>query len=189
MGAEDGGSDSDSSSTNGDERRGNRINEGFEERRDDGSDIFTMDDMETDIPTPVATPFATRHPDYTVLTDVRLSMMGDAYGVPSLATLARSRFWYATCGGLAEATLREVVGVVYGTARRADIALRKIVGQRVAETIEVDDVRGRLMPVMKEHGDLGEDVLGYLYQNFQCSGDDYWVSWSPRIREHDAHCI
>jgi hypothetical protein len=93
---------------------------------------------------------------------LRLYIMADRYDVPSLRLLARDRFYRA-----AEASWKvadcfpSVVDELYSYTPDSNVAMREIVCRLVANSLEEDETRKRMEPVMRKHGDFAVGVMNW----------------------------
>ena len=101
---------------------------------------------------------------HSLFTSLRVYIMADKFGVPALKLLARERFYrtaekiYTTCEDFPA-----VVDEMYRSTPSTDIAMREIPCRLIAnQYCEDKALRERIVPVMREHGDLAVGVLHYM---------------------------
>jgi hypothetical protein len=105
---------------------------------------------------------------HSLFTSLRVYVMADKFGVPALKLLARERFYrtaekiYTTCEDFPA-----VVDEMYRSTPPTDIAMREIPCRLIANQYCGDQaLRQRMVPVMREHGDLAVGVLHYMMAFF-----------------------
>jgi hypothetical protein len=101
---------------------------------------------------------------HNLFTSLRVYVMADKFDVPALKLLARERFYrtaekiYTTCEDFPA-----VVDEMYRSTPPTDVAMREIPCRLIAnQYCEEKALRERIVPVMREHGDLAVGVLHYM---------------------------
>jgi hypothetical protein len=101
---------------------------------------------------------------HSLFTSLRVYIMADKFGVPALKLLARERFYrvaekiYTTCEDFPA-----VVDEMYRSTPPTDVAMREIPCRLIANQYCGEKaLRERIVPVMREHGDLAVGVLHYV---------------------------
>lgn len=101
---------------------------------------------------------------HSLFTSLRVYVMADKFDVPGLKLLARERFYrtaesiYTTCEDFPA-----VVDEMYRSTPPTDVAMREIPCRLIAnQYCEEKALRERIVPVMREHGDLAVGVLHYM---------------------------
>ena len=117
---------------------------------------------------------------HTLFTSLRVYVMADKFDVPALKLLARERFYrtaeniYMTCEDFPA-----VVDEMYRSTPPTDVAMREIPCRLIANQYGLENaLRERIVPVMREHGDLAVGVLHYVV-NF------YWGFGSSPSKDDD----
>jgi hypothetical protein len=101
---------------------------------------------------------------HSLFTSLRVYVMADKFDVPGLKLLARERFYrtaegiYTTCEDFPA-----VVDEMYRSTPPTDVAMREIPCRLIANQYCGEKaLRERIVPVMREHGDLAVGVLHYM---------------------------
>jgi hypothetical protein len=101
---------------------------------------------------------------HNLFTSLRVYVMADKFGVPALKLLARERFYrtaertYTTCEDFPA-----VVDEMYRSTPPTDVAMREIPCRLIANQYSKDKaLREKIVPIMREHGDLAVGVLHYM---------------------------
>lgn len=91
---------------------------------------------------------------------LRLYVMADKFDVPALRLLARERFYRAVeVSWSVSECFPQVIDELYRSTRDTDIAMRGIVCRLVANSLNEDQTREKLEPIMRLHADFAVDVL------------------------------
>ncbi|KAL2150556.1 hypothetical protein VTH82DRAFT_7119 [Thermothelomyces myriococcoides] len=99
---------------------------------------------------------------------LRVYVMADKFGVPTLKLLARDRFYRAAELSWTKCErFPEVVDELYTTTPETDVAMREIVCRLVGFNIMDDEQRARMEPVMRKHGDFAVGAMNYFLQSMR----------------------
>ncbi len=94
---------------------------------------------------------------------LRLYIMADKYDVPALRLLARDRFYRAAEAHWEDSDcFPDVVDELYSSTPETETAMREIVCRLVGCQVRDRDLRAKMEPVMRKHGEFAVGVLNYV---------------------------